>query len=77
MRQRFAGAETGRRGFGTAKDGWLAPGVRGDFALQPGNEAKVLAVGFQGLSRWINVPAHRVLPEELGGKSGARARSAW
>jgi 8-oxo-dGTP pyrophosphatase MutT (NUDIX family) len=39
VRQRFAGAETGRRGFGTAKDGWLAPGVRGDFALQPGNEA--------------------------------------
>jgi len=39
VRQRFAGTTTGRRGFGTGKDGWLAPGVRGDFALQPGTES--------------------------------------
>jgi 8-oxo-dGTP pyrophosphatase MutT (NUDIX family) len=39
VRQRFAGTQSGRRGFGTAKDGWLPPGVRGDFALQPGSEA--------------------------------------
>jgi 8-oxo-dGTP pyrophosphatase MutT (NUDIX family) len=39
VRQRFAGSEAGRRGFGTGKDGWLPPGVRGDFALQPGSES--------------------------------------
>jgi hypothetical protein len=44
--------------------------------LQPGKEAKVLTVGFQCLSRRINVPAHRALPEELGGKSRPRVRGA-
>ena len=39
MRERLAGTAVGRRGFGTGKDGWLPPGVRGDFALQPGTEA--------------------------------------
>jgi 8-oxo-dGTP pyrophosphatase MutT (NUDIX family) len=39
VRERLAGTEAGRRGFGTSQDGWLAPGVRGDFALQPGSEA--------------------------------------
>lgn len=39
MRQRFAETTTGRRGFGTGKDGWLPPGIRGDFALQPGTES--------------------------------------
>jgi 8-oxo-dGTP pyrophosphatase MutT (NUDIX family) len=31
--------EAGRRGFGTPRDGWLPPGVRGDFTMQPGSEA--------------------------------------
>lgn len=39
MRERLAGTEVGRRGFGTPRDGWLPPGVRGDFSLEPGNEA--------------------------------------
>lgn len=38
MRERLAGIEAGRRGFGTPRDGWLPPGVRGDFAMQPGRE---------------------------------------
>jgi 8-oxo-dGTP pyrophosphatase MutT (NUDIX family) len=36
VRERLARTEVGRRGFGTARDGWLAPRVRGDFALEPG-----------------------------------------
>ena len=39
VRQRFAGTEVGRRGFGTGKDGWLPPAVRGDFSMQPGTES--------------------------------------
>jgi 8-oxo-dGTP pyrophosphatase MutT (NUDIX family) len=39
VRQRLAGTEAGRRGFGTSRDGWLPPGVRGDYAMQPGSEA--------------------------------------
>ena len=39
MRERLAGTEAGRRGFGTPRDGWLPPGVRGDFAIEPGGEA--------------------------------------
>jgi 8-oxo-dGTP pyrophosphatase MutT (NUDIX family) len=38
VRQRFTRFEGGRRGFGTAKDGWLPPGVRGDFSVMPGTE---------------------------------------
>jgi 8-oxo-dGTP pyrophosphatase MutT (NUDIX family) len=39
VRERLAGTEVGRRGFGTPKDGWLPPGVRGDFAIWPGTES--------------------------------------
>jgi 8-oxo-dGTP pyrophosphatase MutT (NUDIX family) len=39
VRARFAGADVGRRGFGTDRDGWLPPGVRGDHSLMPGNQA--------------------------------------
>ena len=39
MRARLAGTEAGRRGFGTGKDGWLPPGVRGDFAIERGAES--------------------------------------
>ena len=39
MRARLAGTEAGRRGLGTPRDGWLPPGVRGDYAMQPGSEA--------------------------------------
>jgi len=38
VRERLAGTEAGRRGFGTGKDGWLPPGVRGDFAIERGAE---------------------------------------
>ena len=38
MRQRFTRVESGRRGFGTPRDGWLPPGVRGDFSVKPGTE---------------------------------------
>jgi 8-oxo-dGTP pyrophosphatase MutT (NUDIX family) len=38
VRERLAGIEAGRRGFGTPRDGWLPPGVRGDFSMQPGTE---------------------------------------
>lgn len=38
VRERFARAAVGRRGFGTGKDGWLpsGAGVRGDHSLMPG-----------------------------------------
>jgi len=40
VRERLAGIEAGRRGFGTSRDGWLPPaGVRGDYTMQPGSEA--------------------------------------
>jgi len=39
VRERLAGTEAGRRGFGTPRDGWLPPGIRGDFSMQPGTEA--------------------------------------
>jgi 8-oxo-dGTP pyrophosphatase MutT (NUDIX family) len=39
VRARLAGTDVGRRGFGTGKDGWLPPGVRGDFAIERGAES--------------------------------------
>jgi len=38
VRERLAGTAAGRRGFGTPRDGWLPPGVRGDYTMRPGSE---------------------------------------
>jgi len=38
VRERLKQYDSGRRGFGTPRDGWLPVGVRGDHSLTPGTE---------------------------------------